>query len=166
MKKWKCEVCGYIHTGDSAPDVCPVCAADKSKFAETSESTKSLQEYINAQIQGEANEVVHYLGAAMLAEKLGYADAGLIIRQIVEEEAIHGANYVFRSGADGTTKEDLKKFISNMIKAERGAHKMKSEGSSMAKAEGKEEIAALFKTSAEDEARHAVMWEKILKCID
>ncbi len=32
MKKWKCSVCGYIHTGDEPPETCPVCGADKSKF--------------------------------------------------------------------------------------------------------------------------------------
>ena len=32
MKKWRCTVCGYIHTGDEPPEVCPVCGADKSKF--------------------------------------------------------------------------------------------------------------------------------------
>ena len=42
---------------------------------------------------------------------------------------------------------------------------MKSEGASLALSEGKNEIAALFKISAEDEARHAVMWEKALKSI-
>ena len=36
MKKWKCEVCGYIHTGEEPPDECPVCGADKSKFVEIS----------------------------------------------------------------------------------------------------------------------------------
>jgi len=34
MKKWKCTVCGYVHTGDAPPDKCPVCGADKSKFVE------------------------------------------------------------------------------------------------------------------------------------
>ena len=34
MKKWKCTVCGYIHTGETPPDECPMCAADKSKFVE------------------------------------------------------------------------------------------------------------------------------------
>ncbi|WP_368389552.1 rubredoxin-like domain-containing protein, partial [Parabacteroides goldsteinii] len=24
-KKYKCKVCGYIHEGDKAPDVCPLC---------------------------------------------------------------------------------------------------------------------------------------------
>ncbi len=41
MKKWKCTVCGYIHTGDEPPEKCPVCGADKSKFIEiTEEETK------------------------------------------------------------------------------------------------------------------------------
>lgn len=34
MKKWKCTVCGYIHTGEEPPEKCPVCGADKSKFIE------------------------------------------------------------------------------------------------------------------------------------
>lgn len=25
MAKYKCKVCGYIHEGDSAPEVCPLC---------------------------------------------------------------------------------------------------------------------------------------------
>jgi len=34
MKKWKCTVCGYIHTGDEPPEKCPVCGADRSLFVE------------------------------------------------------------------------------------------------------------------------------------
>ena len=25
MAKWVCSVCGYVHEGESAPEVCPVC---------------------------------------------------------------------------------------------------------------------------------------------
>lgn len=32
MKKWKCLVCNYVHTGDSPPEPCPVCGAPASKF--------------------------------------------------------------------------------------------------------------------------------------
>lgn len=32
MKQWKCMVCGFVHKGDSPPDKCPVCGADKSQF--------------------------------------------------------------------------------------------------------------------------------------
>ena len=37
MKKWKCLVCGYIHTGDEPPEKCPVCGAPKSQFIEVTE---------------------------------------------------------------------------------------------------------------------------------
>ncbi|MHB1453334.1 MAG: rubredoxin-like domain-containing protein [Saccharofermentanales bacterium] len=30
---WKCSVCGYVHEGPEAPDVCPKCGAPKEKFA-------------------------------------------------------------------------------------------------------------------------------------
>ncbi|MFL0197139.1 rubrerythrin [Clostridium sp. WILCCON 0269] len=30
--KWKCDNCGYIHEGDSAPEVCPACAHPQSYF--------------------------------------------------------------------------------------------------------------------------------------
>lgn len=32
MKRFKCKECGYIHIGDEAPDVCPVCGYDKNVF--------------------------------------------------------------------------------------------------------------------------------------
>ncbi|MBI5896284.1 MAG: hypothetical protein HZB24_09885, partial [Desulfobacterales bacterium] len=32
MKKWQCTVCGYIHPGETPPEKCPVCGADKSLF--------------------------------------------------------------------------------------------------------------------------------------
>lgn len=33
-KKFKCQVCGYVHEGDAAPAKCPVCQAPSSKFEE------------------------------------------------------------------------------------------------------------------------------------
>lgn len=32
MAKWVCSVCGYVHEGDTAQEVCPVCKAPASKF--------------------------------------------------------------------------------------------------------------------------------------
>ena len=29
---WECRNCGHIHSGDAAPDVCPVCAHPQSYF--------------------------------------------------------------------------------------------------------------------------------------
>lgn len=33
-KRWRCLVCGYVHSGSEPPDKCPVCAAPKSQFVE------------------------------------------------------------------------------------------------------------------------------------
>lgn len=35
---WKCRNCGYIHEGDEAPDVCPVCAHPKAYFERKAEN--------------------------------------------------------------------------------------------------------------------------------
>lgn len=40
MKRWKCTVCGHIHTGDTPPDRCPVCGAPKEKFVLLDEGQK------------------------------------------------------------------------------------------------------------------------------
>ena len=37
-KTWRCTVCGYLHTGEHPPEVCPVCKADASKFELVDES--------------------------------------------------------------------------------------------------------------------------------
>ncbi|SCP94948.1 rubredoxin-like domain-containing protein [Anaerobium acetethylicum] len=34
---WKCSVCGFIHEGDDAPEVCPKCGAPKEKFTALSD---------------------------------------------------------------------------------------------------------------------------------
>jgi rubredoxin len=44
MKKWKCTVCGYVHTGDEPPEKCPVCGADRSKFIELVEEAPQQDE--------------------------------------------------------------------------------------------------------------------------
>lgn len=31
-KQWRCSVCGYIHTGENPPEVCPVCGVDAALF--------------------------------------------------------------------------------------------------------------------------------------
>lgn len=37
-KKYRCKVCGYVHEGDKAPDICPVCSAPASDFEEIKEA--------------------------------------------------------------------------------------------------------------------------------
>jgi len=44
MKKWRCTVCGYIHTGEEPPEKCPVCGADKSLFEEVIEAAPATSQ--------------------------------------------------------------------------------------------------------------------------
>jgi flavorubredoxin/flavin reductase (DIM6/NTAB) family NADH-FMN oxidoreductase RutF/rubredoxin len=37
-KQWRCEVCGYIHNGDTPPDTCPLCGVDSSYFVLVTET--------------------------------------------------------------------------------------------------------------------------------
>ena len=37
MKKWKCNVCGYIHEGDTPPEECPLCGVGPEDFEEVTE---------------------------------------------------------------------------------------------------------------------------------
>ena len=34
MKKFVCQVCGYVHEGEAAPEFCPQCRVPASKFTE------------------------------------------------------------------------------------------------------------------------------------
>ena len=45
MKKWVCPVCGYVHEGESAPEVCPVCKIAGSKFTVMQENAKLAAEH-------------------------------------------------------------------------------------------------------------------------
>ncbi|HVJ49368.1 flavin reductase family protein [Desulfitobacterium sp.] len=43
-KQWRCTVCGYIHTGDNPPDVCPICGVDGSFFEAINESSEPVSQ--------------------------------------------------------------------------------------------------------------------------
>jgi len=46
---WSCTVCGYIHTGENPPEICPICGADASKFVLVSQVAEaSLSSEIKA----------------------------------------------------------------------------------------------------------------------
>ena len=39
---WKCSVCGYMHEGSEAPEICPKCAQGREKFAALSENEAKM----------------------------------------------------------------------------------------------------------------------------
>ena len=44
VKRWRCAVCGYVHTGNEPPEKCPVCDAPKQMFQEIDADGKTLGE--------------------------------------------------------------------------------------------------------------------------
>ena len=38
---WLCEICGYVHDGDEAPENCIICGAPKTKFVEYKEDSEA-----------------------------------------------------------------------------------------------------------------------------
>lgn len=175
MKKWKCSVCGYIHTGETAPDSCPVCYAAKDKFAEATEKEggMGLAGYLEANIKGETWEVTHYMAMALKAQTLNMGEVAEALYRIAQEEAYHGANFIQRGSklkdlkaqldSSNQLADDLKKDMEQMLAGEKGAHKGKNEAASLARAQGLDELSGFFRIAAEDEARHAKILEGLLK---
>ncbi|WP_041277708.1 rubredoxin-like domain-containing protein [Desulfotalea psychrophila] len=50
MKRWKCSVCGYVHTGDVPPEKCPLCGVAKEKFVEIAAEKLSRQEKVSGRV--------------------------------------------------------------------------------------------------------------------
>jgi rubrerythrin/uncharacterized membrane protein len=44
MRKWRCEVCTYLHKGQEPPESCPVCSAAAEVFVETGEELSAPDE--------------------------------------------------------------------------------------------------------------------------
>ncbi|MBU1568488.1 MAG: rubredoxin-type Fe(Cys)4 protein [Proteobacteria bacterium] len=42
VRRWRCSICGYIHSGNEPPDTCPVCAAPKNQFVEIDADGKKI----------------------------------------------------------------------------------------------------------------------------
>lgn len=43
-KTWRCTVCGYLHKGNTPPDICPVCSVDVSKFVLVEDTDTTVSE--------------------------------------------------------------------------------------------------------------------------
>ena len=92
MKKFVCSVCGYVHTGETAPEFCPQCKAPASKFIEQKSEMTWASEHVvgvaqgapedimadlRANFNGECCEVGMYLAMARVAHREGYPEIGL-----------------------------------------------------------------------------------------
>lgn len=176
MKKFVCSVCGYVHEGTSAPDVCPVCKVGADKFIEQGDEMTWAAEHVvgvaqgssedimcdlRANFEGECCEVGMYLAMARVAHREGYPEVGLYYERAAWEEAEHAAKFAELLGevVTNSTKTNLELRVA----AENGACAGKFDLAKRAKLANLDAIHDTVHEMGRDEARHGKAFEGLLK---
>jgi len=177
MKKFICTVCGYVHEGDNAPDMCPQCKASKEKFMLKQEGEliwadehrigvakgvdSKIIEELKANFLGECTEVGMYLAMSRQADREGYPEVAEAYRRIAFEEAEHAAKFAELLGEVLTNS--TKKNLEMRVEAEYGACEGKLKLAKMAKEMGLDAIHDTVHEMCKDEARHGAAFKGLLK---
>ena len=61
--KFVCQVCGYVHEGDQAPEFCPICKAPAEKFIEQGGEMTWASEHVVGVAKGVPEDIVKDLRA-------------------------------------------------------------------------------------------------------
>jgi len=176
MAKFVCTVCGYVYEGEAAPEVCPVCKAQASKFKEmdttmawaaehevgiASDVPEDIKADLRANFEGECSEVGMYLAMARVAHREGYPEIGLYWEKAAYEEAEHAAKFAELLGEVVT--DSTKKNLEMRVEAENGATAGKTDLAKRAKALNLDAIHDTVHEMARDEARHGKAFAGLLK---
>ena len=177
-KKFRCTVCGYIHTGDAAPDFCPQCKVPASKFVEVTEVEgaltfadehvigvakgvdKEIWDGLLAHFNGECTEVGMYLAMSRQADREGYPEVAEAFKRYAFEEAEHASRFCEMIGEMvWDTKTNLKK----RMEAEAGACADKKRIATLAKQLDLDAIHDSVHEMCKDEQRHGRGFEGLYK---
>ena len=174
--KYVCQVCGYVHEGDSAPEKCPICQAPAEKFTvQSGEKTWAAEHVVGVaqgvrediikdlrdNFNGECSEVGMYLAMARVAFREGYPEVGMYYEKAAYEEAEHAAKFAELLGEVVT--DSTKKNLQMRVDAENGATAGKTDLAKRAKELGLDAIHDTVHEMARDEARHGKAFEGLLK---
>lgn len=175
MKKFVCQVCGYVYEGEAAPEVCPICKAPASKFSEQSAdltwaaehvvgvaqgSSEDIMKDLRANFEGECSEVGMYLAMARVAHREGYPEIGLYYEKAAHEEADHASRFAELLGEVLT--DSTKKNLEMRVAAENGACAGKFDLAKRAKAANLDAIHDTVHEMGRDEARHGKAFKGLL----
>ena len=173
--KYVCQVCGYVHEGDSAPEECPICHAPAEKFTAQSDDRTWAAEHVvgvakvvrediiqdlRDNFNGECSEVGMYLAMARVAFREGYPEVGMYYEKAAYEEAEHAAKFAELLGEVVT--DSTKKNLQMRVDAENGATAGKVDLAKRAKELGLDAIHDTVHEMARDEARHGKAFEGLL----
>ena len=175
MKKFVCNVCGYVYEGEAAPEFCPQCKAPASKFTEqTGEMSwatehvvgvaqgvsEDILEDLRDNFNGECMEVGMYLAMSRVAHREGYPEIGLYWEKAALEEAEHASKFAELLGEVLT--DSTKKNLEMRVEAENGATAGKFDLAKRAKAANLDAIHDTVHEMAKDEARHGRAFQGLL----
>ena len=175
MKKFVCQVCGYVYEGETAPEKCPICGVGPDKFTEMAGERQWAAEHVvgvaqgcsedimkdlRANFEGECSEVGMYLAMARVAHREGYPEVGLYYEKAAWEEAEHAAKFAELLGEVLT--DSTKKNLQMRVDAENGATAGKFDLAKRAKAANLDAIHDTVHEMARDEARHGKAFEGLL----
>ena len=175
MKRFICTVCGYIHEGDTPPEVCPICKASADKFKEMSDELNFADEHhigiaeglddeileaLRANFTGECTEVGMYLAMSRQADREGYPEVAEAYKRIAWEEAEHASKFAEILGevVVPCTKSNLRA----RVEAEFGACQGKKDLATLAKKNNLDAIHDTVHEMCKDEARHGRAFKGLL----
>lgn len=174
IKKFICKVCGYVHTGDVAPEQCPQCKQPADKFEEIIESDEALSwadqhrigvaqgvdaevlDGLKAHFMGECTEVGMYLAMSRQADREGYPEVAEAYKRIAWEEAEHASKF---AELLGEVVWDTETNLKARMAAESGACADKKRIATKAKELGLDAIHDTVHEMCKDEARHGQVFE-------
>ena len=176
MKKFVCTVCGYIHEGENAPEICPVCKVGADKFVEKSDTMVFADEHrigiakdidpeviegLRANFIGECTEVGMYIAMSRQADREGFPEIAEAYKRIAWEEAEHAAKFAEILGE--VVVSDTKANLQARVDAEHGACQGKKDLATLAKKLNLDAIHDTVHEMCKDEARHGCAFNGLLQ---
>ena len=177
MKKFVCQMCGYIFEGDGAPDKCPQCGAASTQFRESLADISWADEHrigvagknidpeilegLKNNFMGECTEVGMYLAMSRQADREGYPEVAEAYKRIAFEEAEHAAKFAELLGE--VLLPNTKRNLEARVMAEAGACEGKKRIATKAKELGYDAVHDTVHEMCKDEARHGMAFNGLLK---
>ena len=192
MKKYVCAICGYVHTGDEPPAVCPVCGAGADKFNEMAAAPAAAPSAPAAAPQASGREwadehrvgiaagldaeVVEMLRANFTGEcsevgmylamaRVAHREGYPEIGLYWEKAGLEEAEHAakFAELLGEVVTDSTEKNLQMRVDAENGATAGKFELAKLAKKYNLDAIHDTVHEMARDEARHGKAFEGLLK---